>query len=146
MNGSLLTFLVILGILVIGGILNYLFSFLQWYMAVNTGIKISLGRLLRLRRQGVPANRILENLVKAKHFNLDVGWEQLQNHHEAGGDLYNVIDGMVKGRQYGLDIPFERAASADLQKIDIPKAVMIIAEHRGLEPRPVQAASQPFIV
>ena len=129
----MITFLVILGLLFLAGILNHIFSFLQWYLAVNVGINISLMKLLRLRRQGIPANRILENLVKAKHFGLEVDWDQLQKHHETGGDLYNVVDGMVKGRQYGLHIPFHRAADADLQKIDIPKAISIIANHRGLE-------------
>ena len=129
----MLTFVVIFAVLAVAGILNYLFSFLQWYMAVNAGIHISLLRLFRLRRQGIPANRILENLEKAKHFNLDVTWDQLQKHNQSGGNIYNVIDGMVKGKLYGLRIPFERAAKADLQHIDISEAVSIIASHKNLK-------------
>lgn len=101
-------------------------------MAVNAGIKISLTRLFRMRRKGIPVNIILDNLVKAKHFNLPVSWDQLHKHHERGGDLYNVMDGMVRGKLYGFNITFERAALADLQKINIPEAVEIIARYRGL--------------
>jgi hypothetical protein len=42
------------------------------------------------------------------------------------------MDGMVRGKMYGLNITFERAALADLQKINIPDGVEIIARHRGL--------------
>jgi uncharacterized protein YqfA (UPF0365 family) len=121
--------------LLLAAVLNYLFSFLQWYLAVNAGINISLMKLFKMRRQGIPAHQILENLVKAKHFGLDINWEQLQKHNQAGGNLYNVVDGMVRGKQFGLKIPFQRAVNADLQKIDIQKAVNIIAEYRGLEKR-----------
>jgi uncharacterized protein YqfA (UPF0365 family) len=129
---GLILFFLVLAIVVLAGIINYLFSFLQWYLAVNAGIKISLTQLFIMRRKGIAVNRILDNLVKAKHFNLPVSWEQLQKHHEKGGDLYNVMDGMVRGKMYGLNITFERAALADLQKINIPDGVEIIARHRGL--------------
>jgi uncharacterized protein YqfA (UPF0365 family) len=69
---GLILFFLVLAIVVLAGIINYLFSFLQWYLAVNAGIKISLTQLFIMRRKGIAVNRILDNLVKAKHFNLPV--------------------------------------------------------------------------
>lgn len=139
---DLISFFLILAIVVLAGILNYIFSFLQWYLAVNAGIKISLTQLFKMRRKGIAVNRILDNLVKAKYFNMEVSWEELQKHHENGGDIYNVMDGMVRGKMYGLNITFERAALADLQKINIPKSVEIIARHRGLSQTTVYAGKR----
>jgi uncharacterized protein YqfA (UPF0365 family) len=127
-----MTFLVILGILILAGVLNHLFSFLQWYMAVNSGIKISLGQLFRMRKKGMPVNVLLDNLIKARQFNIDVTIEQLYLHHKKGGDVYNLVDGLVRARRYGLLIPFDRARKADLMKIRLPEAVDIIAQNRGL--------------
>lgn len=127
-----MTFVVILGILIVAGVLNYLFSFLQWYMAVQSGIKISLGQLFRMRRQGMPVNVLLDNLIKARQFGIDVTIEQLYLHHKKGGDVYNLVDGLVRARRYGLIIPLERARKADLMKIRLPEAVDIIARNRGL--------------
>jgi uncharacterized protein YqfA (UPF0365 family) len=109
MSPSIGSFFFILGILVLASIFNYLFSFLQWYMAVNAGIKIALGRLFAMRRKGYPVNVLMDNLIKAKQFNIPVDLEQLYEHHQKGGDVYNLIDGMARAKKYGLIIPLEKA-------------------------------------
>ncbi|MBN2172605.1 MAG: flotillin-like FloA family protein [Bacteroidales bacterium] len=133
MSSPLISFFIILSIMVLAGILNYLFSFLQWYMAINSGIKISLNQLLIMRRKGMPVNTIMDNLIKARHFGVEVELEQLYEHHKKGGDIYNLIDGLVKAKKYGLEVTLERAQKADLQKIKISDAVEQIAEERGLK-------------
>jgi uncharacterized protein YqfA (UPF0365 family) len=133
MSPSLLSFLLILGLLLFAGILNYLFSFLQWYMAVQSGIKITLLQLFRMRRKGMPVNALLDNLIKAKQFNIPVTIDQLYAHHQRGGDVYNLIDGLVRARKYGLNVSLEKARNADLQNIKLTEAVEKIAKHRGLK-------------
>jgi uncharacterized protein YqfA (UPF0365 family) len=133
MSSGLMSFMFILGILVIAGMLNYLFSFLQWYMAVNAGINITLLQLGRMRRKGLPVNSIMDNLIKARHFGIDISMEQLIEHHRKGGDVYNLVDGLVRAKKYGLNVTLARAQKADLQKIRIIDAVDQIAETRGLK-------------
>jgi uncharacterized protein YqfA (UPF0365 family) len=146
MQSGFISFLVILAIIILAGILNYIFSFLQWYMATSAGIKISLAQLFKMKRRGIPVNRILDNLVKARYFNLPVSWDHLQKLHENGGDLYNVTDGMVKGKLYGINITFERAVQADQQKINIPEAVEIIARYRGLNKLPTTSIKSDHVI
>ena len=118
-----LTFLIIIGAIIII-ILAFLYiPFGFWYEATRSGVRISIIDLIFMRLRKSPVREIVEGLIVSAKGGLDLNKHEIEALGLSGGNIRNVVDGMVAAKQAGLILTFKNAIKADSQGIDITNAV-----------------------
>ncbi len=138
--GELLPVLVIVVIVVIA--FSVLFSFVPlrlWIAAISAGVPLRIVTLIGMRLRRVVPAKVVEPLIKATKWGIDLDVNKLEGHYLAGGNVNRVVDALIAAQRADIDLGFERGAAIDLAGRDVLQAVQMSVNPKVIE-TPVVAA------
>jgi uncharacterized protein YqfA (UPF0365 family) len=105
-------------------IILYFFPIGIWFTAILSGVDISLLELILMRFRKVPPALIVRSMIEANKAGIE-GLDNitLQAHLLAGGNIVNVVHGLISAKKAGLTLTIKNACKADLDGVDLIKAV-----------------------
>lgn len=129
-------------------VLSVFFSFVPvglWIAAAAAGVRIGLGTLIGMRFRRVPAQRVIDPLIKAHKAGLDVSTDKFEAHYLAGGNVDRVVNALIAAHRAGIDLTFERAVAIDLAGRNVLEAVQMSVNPRVIETPIVAGVAQDGI-
>jgi uncharacterized protein YqfA (UPF0365 family) len=130
------------------GIGFYFMGFALSIRALISGVKIGLHQVTFMRLKNVPPNKIILAMIQAAEAGIKLDTKRVVAHHLAGGDIENVIEAIIAAKNADneidkpedkLGLTFDIAASIDLAKFDVVKAVYDSIHYKVMETEPIRA-------
>ncbi len=94
-----------------------------WVQAMTSGASVSIGTLVAMRLRKVPPSVVVEARITGIKAGLDLGFDELEAHFLAGGDVQLVVKALISARKASIPLQFERAAAIDLAGRNVLEAV-----------------------
>lgn len=118
---------ILIGILTLIGIFAFfwLIPVALWLEAWSSNAKVSIIDLVGMRLRRIPPASIVKPRIAAVNAGLQVTSEQLQQHHQAGGNVGRVVAAMVSAYKAGLRVSFDQAKKIDLAGRDVLEAIQM---------------------
>ncbi len=106
-----------------------------WYKAWLSNVRVSWLRLIKMFWRGIPQEKILMLMIKAKNAGLDLPIKELEDKYLVEMDLDLVVDALIKGQNSELEVTFEELAKHYLAKVNIDELMeaMIIAKSANID-------------
>jgi len=114
-----------------------------WLRALMSGTPINPLTMIGMVLRKVNPSTVIESKITAKKAGIELGWEPLESHYMARGNVPNVVRAIVAADKAGITLPFDRACAIDLAGRDVLDAVRTSVNPRVIEcPGPTAGASQ----
>ncbi|MCE9614091.1 MAG: flotillin-like protein FloA [Lentisphaerae bacterium] len=123
MQGLILIFLGIVGILIIAFVLIFLKFLGVWIRALMSGAKVSLGALVGMTLRRVPSSLIVDARIRLIKAGLNLGTNEIEAHYLAGGDVSQVVNALIAADKAGMQLTFQNACAINLAGRDVHAAV-----------------------
>lgn len=98
MDPQVLYVLIIAGGLIGMWMILYLIPVGLWFTALLSGVQISLIHLIFMKWRGVPPSTIVNALINAEKAGLVITRQQLMQHYQEGGQLYELISALIAAK------------------------------------------------
>lgn len=141
-----IVWIVVLGI--IGLLIVLFFIFVPvglWVSSLAANVKISMFNMIGMRLRRVQPAKIVMPLIKARKAGLDLGVNQLEAHHLAGGNVDNVVNALIASERAGIELKFEKAAAIDLAGRNVLEAVKMSVNPKVIETTNVSSVAKDGI-
>lgn len=123
----IITFVVI-GICVLAVFYNVATVLNMWIMALSSGSKINVLRIVGMRLRRVDPRPIIYARVRLIKAGLDVSVHQLECHVLAGGDVAAVANALIMFHRHGVPITPDEVFANDLHGIDVVELARNVVE------------------
>src|SRR5690606_32418424 len=121
------SFLIWIGVAIAGILIFFYFIPVNlWIVAVFSGVKVSLVKLIFMRFRKVPPGLIVQSMILATKAGIkDITTDQLETHYLARGNLKSVVKALVVADKANLDLNYKQATAIDLAGRDVLRAVQL---------------------
>lgn len=141
-----LFFAIVLTIFVLGG-------GMLWTRAMLSRVRISWWHIMYLRFKRIPQDLIVNTMIKAREAGITLTTAEMESHYLAGGDIKNVVEALIAAKNADkeltpdlkLNLTFAIAASIDLAKYNILKAVEEATHYKVIETPPIRGFAKDGI-
>ena len=110
-----------------------------WFLALVSGSRISMVRLIGMRLRKIPVKMVVEAYIRAKKAGLNIKIDELENHVMAGGNVLNVVNALISAHSANITLSFETAKAIDLAGRNVFEAVRVSITPKVIQ-TPVVAA------
>lgn len=117
--GLILTTVIVVGFF----IFLYFVPLNLWIMALFSGVRISLLRLIFMRIRRVPPRLMVESMVTSTKAGLQLTTDDLETHYMAGGNVPLVIKALISADKANISLSFKQATAIDLAGRNVFEAV-----------------------
>lgn len=104
-----------------------------WALALVSGAKVGMVRLVGMRLRKIPVKMVVEAFIRARKAGLDMGIDELENHVMAGGNVLNVVNALISAHSANIVLTFETAKAIDLAGRNVFEAVRVSITPKVIE-------------
>lgn len=113
-----------------------------WQLSLGAwmkGVPLGVVDLLFMNIRGVDTTLLINQLIVAKQYGLEVDPQRLVVHHLAGGNMRIVVAALLSAKRFNLPLTLERAAAVELVGQD-PLQLIADAVHESNKISPIVSA------
>lgn len=112
-----------------------------WIVAVFSGVKVNIGKLVIMRIRRVSPDLIIDAMITATKAGLNVTIDDLETHYLAGGNVLSVVKALISADKANINLTFKNAAAIDLAGRDVFEAVQISVNPKVIDTPNVSAVA-----
>lgn len=117
---AILIIIGIIGLVVLNFVFfKYIFPVGLWFRALIAGVRVSPKSFFNMYIQKVPADVIVENLIKAKKANLEIPIKKLIDYYLATIEIPILVEKMIKCKNANVNLTIDQLAKIILAKQDV---------------------------
>ena len=124
---------VVLGIIALLLLIFFLGFSGTWIRALAAKAHVSFFQLLGMTLRRVPADLVVSARITALKAGLQIGVDELEGHHLAGGNIVHTVKALIAAEKAGIPLSWERACAIDLSTRGTNKSVLD-AVHAAVNP------------
>ena len=139
MDISIVSAVIAIIIIVLVITLFSLFPLGLWFSALMSGVHINIFNLVGMKFRRVSPRKIVPPMIKARKAGINVGMNELETLHMAGGNVDRVVDALIAAQSAQIELGFEQSKAIDLAGRNVLEAVKMSVNPKVIE-TPVIAA------
>lgn len=121
---GLVIVLLIIGVVALSiFIFKYIFPVGLWFKAWVAGIKIGTRAFFNMYIQKIPAELIVNNIIKAKKANLQLEIRKLENYYLAKIDIEKIVEQLIRAQNANVEITIDQLAKVALAKLNVSEFI-----------------------
>ncbi len=94
-----------------------------WFQGFIAGCRIPLFALVGMKMRGTNASQVVQAYIRSQKAGLEMGYDKLETHYLARGNLVRVINALIAADKAGLVLDWEQATAIDLAGRDVLEAI-----------------------
>ena len=126
-------------------ILLWFFPVAIWFLAILSGVRVSLIHLVLMRWRRVNPNTIVMALITGTKAGLKLKANDLEAHYLAKGNVSKVVMALISANKANIPLDFQMAAAIDLAGRDVFEAVQMSVNPKVINTPPVTAVAKDGI-
>ena len=143
--GTVLLFVVVAAVIILGGLLLYFVPLGLWITALFSGVRVGLGTLIGMRLRKVTPSEIVRPLISATKADIDLEIPEMEAHFLAGGGVGQVVTALISADRANIELPWRRATAIDLAGRDVLQAVQVSVNPKVIETPRITAVAKDGI-
>mgnify|MGYP005837238309 CR=1 FL=1 len=121
---GLVVVLLIIGVVALSiFVFRYIFPVGLWFKAWVAGIKIGPRSFFNMYIQKIPADLIVNNIIKAKKANLSLDIRKLENYYLAKIDIEKLVEQLIRAQNANVQITIDQLAKVALAKQNVSEFI-----------------------
>ena len=121
---GLIVVLLIIGVVALSiFVFRYIFPVGLWFKAWVAGIKIGTRAFFNMYIQKIPADLIVNNIIKAKKANLILEIRKLENYYLAKIDIEKIVEQLIRAQNANVEISIDQLAKVALAKLNVSEFI-----------------------
>jgi len=132
---GLVIVLLIIGVVALSVfVFRYIFPVGLWFKAWVAGIRLGPRAFFNMYIQKIPAELIINNIIKAKKANLLLEIKKLENYYLAKIDIEKLVEQLIKAQNANVSITIDQIAKVALAKLNVSEFIdaLVLANAAGV--------------